>query len=95
IVSDTGSTNGTFINGERIAYGRAFPVGAGDKLKFGTVEVALEHLGNVSESAVTDSPEIGANAGEKSDFSGEQTLVLDSSANAKIGQIPENVAPTE
>ena len=44
VVSDTGSTNGTFINGERIAYGRAFPINAGDKLKFGTVEVALEHL---------------------------------------------------
>ena len=44
VVADTGSTNGTFINGERIAYGRAFAVQAGDKLRFGTVEVALEHI---------------------------------------------------
>ena len=44
ILADTGSTNGTFINGERIAYGRAFVIKNGDKLKFGTVEVALEHI---------------------------------------------------
>lgn len=41
MVADTGSTNGTFINNQRIAYGRAFPIGEGDKLKFGTIEVFL------------------------------------------------------
>jgi len=41
-VADTASTNGTFVNDKRIAYGKAVPVGAGDKLKVGTVEVALE-----------------------------------------------------
>jgi pSer/pThr/pTyr-binding forkhead associated (FHA) protein len=41
MVADTGSTNGTFINGQRIAYGRAFPIGESDKLKFGTVEVFM------------------------------------------------------
>ncbi len=44
MVADTGSTNGTFINDQRIAYGRAFVIKDGDKLKFGTVEVALEHV---------------------------------------------------
>ena len=44
VISDTGSTNGTFINDERIAYGRAVAVKAGDKLRFGTVAVALEHI---------------------------------------------------
>jgi len=44
MLADTGSTNGTFINGERIAYGRAFTVGGGDSLKFGTIEVSLEHI---------------------------------------------------
>lgn len=42
LVADTGSTNGTFINGERIAYGRAFALGGdggGDRVKFGEVEV--------------------------------------------------------
>lgn len=44
MVADTGSTNGTFVNGERIAYGRAFPVGENDKLKFGTIEVYLRRV---------------------------------------------------
>ena len=44
MVADTGSTNGTFINDLRIAYGKAIPVKSGDKLKFGTVEVALNRI---------------------------------------------------
>ena len=42
VVADTGSTNGTFINGERIAYGKANVISADDTLKFGTVDVKLE-----------------------------------------------------
>ncbi|CAN5187057.1 hypothetical protein BH20ACI1_BH20ACI1_17320 [soil metagenome] len=49
MVADTGSSNGTFINGERIAYGRAFVVKDGDKLKFGTVEIALEYIADEVE----------------------------------------------
>ena len=41
LVADTGSTNGTYLNGERLAYGRAFAVGETDKLKFGDAEVFL------------------------------------------------------
>jgi pSer/pThr/pTyr-binding forkhead associated (FHA) protein len=44
MVADTGSTNGTFINESRIAYGRAFVIGEGDKVKFGTVEVFLRRV---------------------------------------------------
>lgn len=44
LVADTGSTNGTFINGERIAYGRAFAVNETDKIKFGTVEVFIRKV---------------------------------------------------
>ena len=44
LVADTGSTNGTFINGERIAYGRAFPIRESDKVKFGNVEVFLRRV---------------------------------------------------
>jgi len=43
-VADTGSTNGTFINDERIAYGKAVRLVDGDKIKFGTVEVTFEHV---------------------------------------------------
>lgn len=44
LVADTGSTNGTFINDKRIAYGRAFPISDADKVKFGNIEVAFEHI---------------------------------------------------
>ncbi len=44
LVADTGSTNGTFIGGERIAYGKAFALGSGGKVKFGSVDVVFEHL---------------------------------------------------
>lgn len=56
MLADTGSTNGTFINGTRIAYGRAFPVGGGDSLKFGTVEVSLDHIAR--EPEVVESEEV-------------------------------------
>jgi hypothetical protein len=38
-VADTGSTNGTYINGRRIAYGEARQIEAGDVVGFGEVEV--------------------------------------------------------
>jgi pSer/pThr/pTyr-binding forkhead associated (FHA) protein len=41
-VADTGSTNGTFINGQRISYGTASRLVEGDKVKFGEVEVEFE-----------------------------------------------------
>lgn len=42
LVSDTGSTNGTFINGRRINYGETRPLEDGDVLGFGDVEVRLK-----------------------------------------------------
>ncbi len=39
LVADTGSTNGTFINGRRIAYGEARQIEPGDVVGFGDVEV--------------------------------------------------------
>lgn len=41
IIADTGSTNGTYINGERIPYGKAVFVGNGGCVKFGSVEVSF------------------------------------------------------
>jgi len=43
-VADTGSTNGTFVNDERIAYGKAISVSDDDKVRFGTVAVAFEYV---------------------------------------------------
>jgi hypothetical protein len=39
MVADTGSTNGTFINGRRIAYGEARQIEDGDVVSFGNIEV--------------------------------------------------------
>lgn len=41
-VADTGSTNGTFINDTRIAYGKAVKLVEGDRVKFGSIEVRFE-----------------------------------------------------
>lgn len=41
LVADTGSTNGTFVNGQRIAYGQAQPVADGDTVRFGNIEVRI------------------------------------------------------
>ena len=41
LVADTGSTNGTYINGRRIAYGEARQIEDGDVLGFGDIEVRL------------------------------------------------------
>jgi hypothetical protein len=39
LVADTGSTNGTYINGRRMAYGEARQIEAGDVVGFGDIEV--------------------------------------------------------
>lgn len=44
LVADTGSTNGTHINGVRIPYGEARPIQEGDVVAFGDVEVRLRKI---------------------------------------------------
>jgi pSer/pThr/pTyr-binding forkhead associated (FHA) protein len=41
VVADTGSTNGTFVNDQRIAYGKATALVETDKVRFGQVEVSF------------------------------------------------------
>jgi predicted component of type VI protein secretion system len=64
VVADTGSTNGTFINGERIPYGKAATVNSGQELRFGSVNVSVSILEYTPaepvqphESAVPDTEE--------------------------------------
>ncbi|HZI17183.1 MAG TPA: FHA domain-containing protein [Pyrinomonadaceae bacterium] len=42
LVADTGSTNGTYINGRRMAYGEARQIVDGDVVSFGDVEVRFK-----------------------------------------------------
>ena len=44
IVADTGSTNGTFVRGQRIAYGKAVEVASGESLLFGLVKVDISFV---------------------------------------------------
>jgi hypothetical protein len=44
MVADTGSTNGTFINGRRISYGEARQIEDGDVVGFGDVEVRFRRV---------------------------------------------------
>ncbi len=44
LVADTGSTNGTHINGQRIPYGEARPINEGDLVAFGDVEVRFRRI---------------------------------------------------
>ena len=44
LVADTGSTNGTHINGMRLAYGEARPIADGDVVAFGEVEVRFRKV---------------------------------------------------
>jgi len=46
IVADTGSTNGTFVRGERIAYGKAVEIADRDSLLFGLVKVDVKFAPN-------------------------------------------------
>ena len=39
LVADTGSTNGTFVNGERLTYGASQQINNGDVVGFGFIEV--------------------------------------------------------
>lgn len=44
LVADTGSTNGTYINGVRIPYGEARPIADDDVVAFGEVELRFRRL---------------------------------------------------
>lgn len=53
-VADTGSTNGTFINSTRIAYGKAVRLVEGDSVKFGSIEVVFERVKDADALPSTD-----------------------------------------
>jgi pSer/pThr/pTyr-binding forkhead associated (FHA) protein len=62
VVADTGSTNGTYLNGERIAYGKAIEIFESDKLKFGAIDVELEF--KLTQSVSPDAPTEAYTAGD-------------------------------
>jgi hypothetical protein len=53
-IADTGSTNGTFVDGTRIAYGKAVVLEPGSKLMLGLVSVGLKFVERPAPAPVED-----------------------------------------
>lgn len=86
-VADTGSTNGTFINGERISYGKAFAVDDDAKVKFGTVEVTFERIPKDVAEAVPAENEM---------VDEDKTDVFDAEVMAPVNEeLDRQILPTE
>ena len=99
LVADTGSTNGTFINDQRIAYGRAFPVSAADKVKFGNIEVVFQFVPREAEEpplqeVMTNQPQTEAYSVSQRDI---QTIAFNSNEDlaVKTENLPQTVNKTE
>lgn len=102
LVADTGSTNGTFINDKRIAYGRAFPISTADKVKFGNIEVAFEHIpreveeveevgyGATQEVSMSEIPQEAFSSPSQRDI---QTVAFNSDEDIAVK--PEFAAPAQ
>lgn len=81
LVADTGSTNGTFIGDERIAYGRAFVAHENARVKFGSVEVFFRRVPKQTEFVTqTDAPagdfyKAGEDFAARDEFQNAQKLV--------------------
>lgn len=83
MVADTGSTNGTFINDKRIAYGRAFPVASGDRVKFGNIEVSFEYIPR--EVEIVELEQIAENSAPTESFSASQGDIKTVAFNSNEG----------
>lgn len=74
-VADTGSTNGTFVAGSRIAYGKAVETGADGVIKFGTIDVRFETTDEPEPEPVPESEEPSAAATEVYNIRAEEIIV--------------------
>ncbi|MEO8574432.1 MAG: FHA domain-containing protein [Pyrinomonadaceae bacterium] len=90
VVADTGSTNGTFLNGERITYGKAIEIFAGDKIKFGGIDVRTEFTPTPEPETSSDSATEAYTVGDFQ-FSKKTEVV----APAVKSEVPRTNADTE
>ena len=96
MVADTGSTNGTFINGNRIAYGRAFVIGEGDQVKFGTVEVFLRRVPKKVDFATQEQYDLEQPVTEAVQIEPQPTIAAQIEPQPTIAaQIPTDVFQTQ
>ena len=82
IVADIGSTNGTFVRGERISYGKAIEIKPGDSLMFGLINVNL--VLEISESAEGDQSTVDTASYKVGEF--EFTSRTGSGGEAKLNE---------
>jgi hypothetical protein len=94
VVADTGSTNGTYLNGERIAYGKAIEIFEGDKLKFGAIDVDLNYTPapppepQVSPDAKTEAYTVG-----DMQFSPKKTQVVEPAVKGDLLEEEDKSSP--
>lgn len=90
-VADTGSTNGTFVSGMRIAYGKAIALTDTDKLSFGTVDVELRRIAKEKlEEEIIAREFSGEDTVTNRDFSAEEGVRVKNRYATKI-DFPINV----
>lgn len=85
LVADTGSTNGTYVNGQRIAYGKGVSIKNGDKVNFGTVAVAFEHI--LKEVETVDAEEFQT----QQDFMTKDVEIADHTSAPTVAFLSEEV----
>ena len=75
-IADTGSTNGTFINDERIAYGKTSVVNENDKLRFGLINVSFSLVRMPEETSapvIAQQPSADTTVIDEFEFKSKQT----------------------
>jgi len=98
-VADTGSTNGTFVNGERIAYGKAVAVSERDKVRFGLVEAQFQIppkavVTEVLPEAVPELPKTESySVGEFQFTKRMETIAPATTIAASIAKVADDVEP--
>ena len=91
-VADTGSTNGTFLNDQRISYGKATRLETSNRVKFGSIEVTFEYVPRP----------IAVESDEDDDIARSKTVEIDgfeftrreSAGEANKADDEDNVLPT-
>lgn len=85
--ADTGSTNGTFLNDQRISYGKATRLEDGDQVKFGTVEVIFEYVPRPVATETDNSDEVKSETTEIDGFEFKKRVSEDD-ASKSLPAIP-------
>jgi FOG: FHA domain len=93
VVADTGSTNGTFVGGERIDYGKAVELKSGEKVRFGTVDVTIDIAKDPPQPAVSPIDPAKTEAYKVGEFEfSKKTEVL---VPAAVPELPKTEAAIE